>query len=281
MQQKDITKKQHYVPVFYLKNFLSQNSKKLYIYDKEKKRYFQAMPKNLCNKNYLYETQIDSKNFICPNEIENQFSSLEGKSATLIKKIINDYKNNKIISCNDNEKKLLSEFSLNMFLRNPKTLDILKATPSNIPNKILENEEIKSCQKDLALYTNNEIADIKPFISYVYKREYLVNYCPKCQYNSYLNELLNLHFHFVITESLPFITSDFPLYYEWTSDNSFVDFIHLPIHPHIALVFSRNKISNQILYPEPNEVKKINSNYVIWDYSDFIIARDKINLKII
>ena len=89
MQQKDITKKQHYVPIFYLKNFLSQNSKKLYIYDKEKKRYFQAMPKNLCNKNYLYETQMDkdhTKDFIFPNEIENQFSSFEGKCATLIKK---------------------------------------------------------------------------------------------------------------------------------------------------------------------------------------------------
>ena len=74
MQQKDITKKQHYVPIFYLKNFLSQNSKKLYIYDKEKKRYFQAMPKD------------HSKDFIFPNEIENQFSSFEGKCATLIKK---------------------------------------------------------------------------------------------------------------------------------------------------------------------------------------------------
>ena len=279
MQQKDITKKQHYVPVFYLKNFLSQNSKKLYIYDKEKKRYFQAMPKNLCNKNYLYETQIDSKNFICPNEIENQFRSLEGKSATLIKKIINDYKNNKIIVCNDNEKMLLAEFTINIFLRNPKTLDILKV--NDIPTETLENEKIKSYQKDLATYSNNENADIKPFILHAHKRLYLTKDYPKGLYNFCLNTISDLNFQFSITESLPFITSDFPVYYKWTSDNSFVDFIYLPIHPHIALVFSRNKISNQILYLEPNLVKKINQNYVIWDYSDFIIARDKINLKII
>ena len=45
MQQKDITKKQHYVPVFYLKNFLSQNSKKLYIYDKKRNDTFKQCQK--------------------------------------------------------------------------------------------------------------------------------------------------------------------------------------------------------------------------------------------
>lgn len=197
----------------------------------------------------------------------------------LDKKIINDYKNNKVIVCNDNEKMLLAEFTTNIFLRNPKTLDILKV--NDIPTEILENKKIKSYQKALAVCLNSKNADIKPFISHAYKRLYLTKDFPKNSYNSYLNELLNLHFHFVITESLPFITSDFPVYYEWTSDNSFFDFIHLPIHPHIALVFSRNKISNQILYLEPNVVKKINQNYVIWAHSDFIIARDKTNLKII
>lgn len=173
------------------------------------------MPKNLCNKNYLYETQMDkdhSKDFIFPNEIENQFSSFEGKCATLIKKIINDYKNNKVIVCNENEKMLLAEFTTNIFLRNPKTLDILKV--NDIPTEILENKKIKSYQKALAVCLNSKNADIKPFISHAYKRLYLTKDFPKNLYNSYLNELLNLHFHFVITESLPFITSDFPVYYE-------------------------------------------------------------------
>lgn len=60
----------------------------------------------------------------------------------LDKKIINDYKNNKVIVCNDNEKMLLAEFTTNIFLRNPKTLDILKV--NDIPTEILENKKIKS-----------------------------------------------------------------------------------------------------------------------------------------
>lgn len=170
---------------------------------------------------------------------------------------------------------LLAEFTINIFLRNPKTLDILKV--NDIPTETLENEKIKSYQKDLATYSNNENADIKPFILHAHKRLYLT----KGLYNFCLNTISDLNFQFSITESLPFITSDFPVCYKRTSDNSFFDFIHLPIHPHIALVFSRNKISNQILYLEPNVVKKINQNYVIWAHSDFIIARDKTNLKII
>ena len=66
---------------------------------------------------------------------------------------------------------LLAEFTINIFLRNLKTLDILKI--SNIPTRVLENEKIKSYQKYLATYSNNENSDIKPLILHAYKRLYL------------------------------------------------------------------------------------------------------------
>lgn len=91
----------------------------------------------------------------------------------LDKKIINDYKNNKVIVCNDNEKMLLAEFTTNIFLRNPKTLDILKV--NDIPTEILENKKIKSYQKALAVCLNSKNAVLSrlfhmPINVYIYKK---------------------------------------------------------------------------------------------------------------
>lgn len=53
--KNQMTKKQHYVPQFYLNNFINENHK-LNVYDRKKKCFFEASPKEICFENYLHET---------------------------------------------------------------------------------------------------------------------------------------------------------------------------------------------------------------------------------
>ena len=75
------TIKQHYVPQFYLNNFINENQK-LNVYDRKKKCFFEASPKEICFENYLHETLWEDANprlgkYILPNQIEKSLSVQE------------------------------------------------------------------------------------------------------------------------------------------------------------------------------------------------------------
>ena len=93
---KQITRKQHYVPKAYLKNFSVSNrkSEQVYVVFANDENAKMVSIDNICCRSYLYD-QIaidpDSKThvFAAPNEIENSFIELEGEYATIISKIKN------------------------------------------------------------------------------------------------------------------------------------------------------------------------------------------------
>ena len=93
---KQITRKQHYVPKAYLKNFSvsNQKSEQVYVVFANDENAKMVSIDNICCRSYLYD-QIaidpDSKThvFAAPNEIENSFIELEGEYATIISKIKN------------------------------------------------------------------------------------------------------------------------------------------------------------------------------------------------
>ena len=88
---KQITRKQHYVPKVYLKNFSvsNQKSEQVYVVFANDENAKMVSIDNICCRSYLYD-QIaidpDSKThvFAAPNEIENSFIELEGEYATII-----------------------------------------------------------------------------------------------------------------------------------------------------------------------------------------------------
>lgn len=87
---KQITRKQHYVPKAYLKNFSvsNQKSEQVYVVFANDENAKMVSIDNICCRSYLYD-QIaidpDSKThvFAAPNEIENSFIELEGEYATI------------------------------------------------------------------------------------------------------------------------------------------------------------------------------------------------------
>ena len=54
------TKKQHYVPQFYLKNF-SDESLQLYVLNKNIKKIYKSSVRDICSRNNLYEIKWQKK----------------------------------------------------------------------------------------------------------------------------------------------------------------------------------------------------------------------------
>ena len=87
-----MTKKQHYVPQFYLRNFTSDDNK-LWVFDREKKEYYHSAPKDICFEKFLYETPWEDANpklgkYVLENQIEDYFAEKEGEYSSLLRKII-------------------------------------------------------------------------------------------------------------------------------------------------------------------------------------------------
>lgn len=120
------TKRQHYILQFYLKNF-TDDSNKLWVYDRLRKKFFKNSPKDICCEKNLYETlweDVDSRlgEFVLQNQMENKFAQQEGIYNFLLKRIINictNTQNRAALICNKDEKRILAGFVANLFLRNP------------------------------------------------------------------------------------------------------------------------------------------------------------------
>ena len=96
--KKGNTKKQHYVPKFYMKNFANDN-KKYNVIDVFKNRYYSNIPyMNQCYENYFYDKD---------NKWEKLLGNLESKWSALINRII--YEN---YYPNEKEKNILKEFAI-------------------------------------------------------------------------------------------------------------------------------------------------------------------------
>ncbi len=80
-------KKQHYVPQFYLNEFLAENieinqSKYLWVFEKNNKVLFRRSPKNVAFENYYYSFKYENEQV---EDIENILSSLESDVSKLFK----------------------------------------------------------------------------------------------------------------------------------------------------------------------------------------------------
>ena len=114
MSNVPMTKKQHYVPRYYLKNFTDRNGF-LHVYQRDKLRFNKSRPEDICYKDFLYETRWEDADprlgeFILPNQIEKSLSELESSHNALLKKIIMitcDPHNKNALICNSDEKKNL------------------------------------------------------------------------------------------------------------------------------------------------------------------------------
>lgn len=210
--------KHHYISKFYLKNFTKSGGSKqtLFAYDKVKKKYFKANPKDICHIKNFNKISFPGKEYI----VETKQAKIESIIAISFKKVIesNTYPNEEQLT------HILSFISL-ISLRHPRMRAIFDKFYEQITDKIsmmtmaTEERYIGSCIQ--AGIAENDI------IPYEEQKEFVLD---KSRYDIKINQevhikseqenieyLLNILYHrnwYLIVsdeESGEFITSDHPV----------------------------------------------------------------------
>lgn len=288
--KKRMTRRQHYIPQFYLRYFLNDKGK-VQVYDRLKDKIFSSVPKNICWNDCLYETPWENASsrlgeFVLQNEIEKNFSSLEGKANTVLKRIINiceEPKNKNALICNSEDKMVLCKFVVNMLLRNPWSLE--QAKVDKFPDEVIENKEVQSINQ---LFLDMEFGSAKSLIKAANKKVWLDGEFTESVPEQLTSELLSLNFSVLSSDKAVFVTSSFPVLYDTydTEDGiTHPKMIYMPIHPHFAVLYTNNSIvrgyrNRKVVLPE-NDVNRMNQLFLRSDIDQvrFIISNNESALK--
>lgn len=207
--QENITKKQHYVPQMYLRNF-SSDKKRVYVYDSVKNEIRLSNIRDICEQNYIYEVRNDKGEFVFPqtiNLIEKTFSKVEAEDSAFLGKLLEKIENNtdsRVILSKDEHDSLLG-FSLLMVIRNPIVKSVLPEALQISSNlKISTNEEITLAWLMIMTMIEKGFSGIE---------------------NSRITFLKT-------TLSTPFITSELPVYF---SGNPLQKDFYMPLSSTIAI----------------------------------------------
>lgn len=144
------TKKQHFVPQFYLQRF-STNGKNLWVFDTGQNKLYSTNVRDTCSEKDLYESPVSHQlkkgnPFILPNEIEHQFSREESKYASVLRSLIKRDPGAHIPKA---EQKNLVAFVAHLIGRNAYTLNAF--IPAN-PSELLDHDnEYRTLLEDIGL----------------------------------------------------------------------------------------------------------------------------------
>ena len=87
MGKQKITKRQHYVPQFYLKNWCN-NENKLWCYDTKIGEIYKTTPNDCCYIKYCYEIGKIGDDYVLPNTREQDYQRIENEIAPIISKYL-------------------------------------------------------------------------------------------------------------------------------------------------------------------------------------------------
>lgn len=126
INMKDFTKRQHYIPEAYLQFFANteKNTKKVYAYFCDKKELKYVSIENVCCQSLLYEEiaiNVDEnrKIYIAPNKIEKSFVQLEREYASIVRRILKDFREEMFLRITDSDAETLKEFMSSLVSRSP------------------------------------------------------------------------------------------------------------------------------------------------------------------
>lgn len=86
-----MTKKQHYVPRFYLERFADDQCF-VHVYDFKQHKYYKKKPEDICRQNYLYEVEWSGlerayKKYMLSNYLEKVFSCYEDEFSKFLRRM--------------------------------------------------------------------------------------------------------------------------------------------------------------------------------------------------
>ena len=283
IEEQQITKDEHFVPVFYLSNFVKPQGM-LQAYNIQKRIFFPAHPEDVCYKRFLYESlkvgnPREKNDFIAVNSIEKEFSANENKYKQLVTKIVSICSitaNIDALVCNSEEKDLLADFVANMFVRSKWMLDKNRATFVNLCSEFFKDDNNWNLFCD-RYADGNEMA----LVDAVALRNMLSTQIENSLHSCVKNIIRKMPPTFCYSPHCNFITSDFPilLHSEKIEEKPFLKCIYLPIHPRCALMlccYKPNNYKNRIKYFTQKETEDLNSMYLdpVDDTVHYLYATD-------
>ena len=140
---EDMTKKQHYVPRFYLRHF-SGDRGRLCAYRRRENRHFKTKPEDICNERFLYESRIgEGDNFFRTNHIEHKLSEKESDFSKYQDSLLKCCREQDFTSKNFEEGRLsICDFVANLISRNPYFLKKDRALASDVAEDFARSERL-------------------------------------------------------------------------------------------------------------------------------------------
>lgn len=285
--EKTKTKKQHFVPQFYLKNFCNAQNK-LCVYDKKDKKYFYSTSKDICYKNYLYEYDADDSlmsngKHILPNDIENIYAKEEGNYSAFLKvllKRLNAQINPNAIILNSSEISVLYDFINNLMIRHPNMMDrfLTDKDYSHFCN-VIEESGTANVLKEI--FDGMKLGSPEGFKRSVFKKIYLDSKGSNGKGVTFVPYLNEMSFVFLKSETEGFITSDYPIRMAIYEDDDCFDSLYFPLSPKYAINFFNCKTAdrNRIRVIDSEMTNKLNVWMLVDEENRLIISNDRTSIN--
>jgi hypothetical protein len=267
-----MVKNQHYVPRFYLKNFLDAQEK-FWVLDTEKDKIFISNPKAVANENFFYDLPELNEAIGVDQAVENYLAEIEAVHAPFFTYLINGIDERKIRKIDDNMRSILGDFLVIQILRTKEYREQMSHSFANFQDKLINSGWFDASQQ----------AAIKSAITKSdAKKDQLEQLFFDNDFKTNLFNILNSHIWMIfknITDT-PYCTSDNPivkyphLVREHRSDNGFKSEgieIALPLSSnHLLVLLERTtfkhyeEYENEVLvHSKPENVVYYNSLQVL------------------
>lgn len=278
-----ITKSEHYVPKFYLKNF-SAGSEQVYVYDIDRAKIYLGNIKDICVENYFYESRYNHEThgsqFIQPNKHENAFSSLEGEYAPLIREVIRDthlaLSQHIEFQLDEERKSKIAQFAAHLFFRNKWIVNRHLNGENGIEAmaELMEKDNELKASLELSRLMGVPDAAIAKSVSF------------EALFDS-LSTLFTRGFEqlestlIIAPPNSEFLTSSCPVYFDLYDDEDNITQIKcafLPLSPKLTVLFYGTPFSNKPKHQGivgEGIVDFLNREYVKLDAVDKLISKNK------
>lgn len=282
------TTHQHYVPEFLLKRF-STNGKEIYEWDRRKNQIRRKDANSSCVVNDLYEEKWNAANprldkYVLDNQLEKYFTELEGRTATLFRKIDHEILigSDKVV-LNEAESKLLTEFITTLYLRNPLFLTWNKKYYQGVDEEPQVKPVIELVEE---LFDKSGLGSAQSLIKHSITLTAFSKEIEGSPYNVEYNMIKEMRPLYWYSEDSLFVTSSFPLQFV-VSDSKQYDRILLPISSHVAIVLFRELpfLTEEGMVLKPGRIGIINNMKLFLgkffsDFARFVIGESEDVIKI-
>ena len=257
-----IKRDQHYLPKAYLQFFANdgKNKKMTYIHflNNNKPKYISI--DNICKQAFLYEEiavhhETDEHLFIDPNQLENSFVSLEGKYASVIRKLLQNIEVYDEPKLSEEDCDILKQFISSTITRSPLFVHI-----SNYITQTVYGKNSKFFMDFKSKFPEFEDGIILSLVAsrflnlYIHPQDGILSRSIEATMN-------NAKLCILKTNASIFITSDSPVVNICGEKDGFeFDLLGMPITPNLFLSFIDTDYNiPEIVYIDKKDVKSINN----------------------